>query len=97
MNRCLEDTLAKFTIVETGQGSLLRGVHDDDSIRSLTTTTLCILLTLSDIRVRHASQVFLLVDPHNGVVGSSLKQIAPLLLQFTDAQVNLLHAGHLIV
>ena len=97
MNRGLVNLFAQFAIVKRGQRGLLRGVHDDNGIRCLATTTLCILLALSHIGVAHTCQIFLLVHPHNGVVGGSLQQVAPLLLQVADAQVDLLHASHLVV
>ena len=97
MNAGFVNLFAKFTIVKTGQWSLLRGIHDDNGIRRLTTTTFSILLALGNVGLAKSCQVFLLVNPHDGIVGGSLKEVAPLLLKVTDAQVDFLHAGHLIV
>ena len=97
MDRGLKHALAQVAIVETGQNSLLRGVHDDDGIGSLTATTIGILLALSQIGLAETCQVLFLVDPDHSIVGGSLQGIAPLLLQIGNAEVDLLHTSHLVL
>ena len=91
MDRCLIDLLAQFAVIEAGQGRLLRGVDDDDGIRGLAATTLSILGALGNICLAHACQVFLLVDPDDGIVGGIGEHLAPLGLQLGDAQVDFLY------
>ena len=97
MDRGLKHTLAQVAIVETGQNGLLRGVHDDDGIGSLSATTLGILLALSQIGLAETCQVLFLVDPDHSIIGGSLQGVAPLLLQIRNAEVDFLHTGHLIL
>ena len=91
------DLTAHVAIVETCKQWLLRGVDNDNSIRSLTATALGIFLTLLDIGSTQPSELILTVYPYHGVVSSFEQCIAPLLLQFGDAEVNGLHAIFLLV
>ena len=54
-------------------------------------------MALGDISLAESCQVFFFINPHDSVVGSSLKQVAPLLLQVADAQIDFLHTRHLLV
>ena len=97
MDRSLIDLLAQVAIIEAGQDSLLGGVHDDDGIRCFLASALGIFLALGDIGIAESGKVFFLVHPYHSIVHSLLQLVAPLLLQVRDAQVDLLHAFHLIV
>ena len=97
VHRGLEDPLAQVAVVETGQQGLLRGVDDDNGVWGLLATRLGIFGALGDVGIGKASQVFLLVHPHHGIVGGSGQVVAPLLLQVGDAQVDLLHPRHLVL
>ena len=97
MDGCLEDFLTQVAVVEAGQRLLLRGVDDDDGVGSLPPATLSVLGALGDVGFAQSGQLFLLVHPHYGIVGGGGQCVAPLRLQFRDAQVNLLHAGHLVL
>ena len=72
MDRSLINAFAQVAIIETGKEGLLGGIHNDDSVGSLASSALGVLLTLGDIGFAQSCQIFLLVDPHQGVVGSSL-------------------------
>ena len=52
---------------------------------------------MGHVGLAKSGQVFLLVNPHDGIVGGIGQQVAPLRLQVGDAFVNLLHALHLVV
>ena len=93
----LIDLLTQVAVVQVGEDGLLRSVDDDDGIGSLAATCLGILGALGDVGLRESCQVFLLIDPYHGIVHGSLQQVAPLLLQVRDAQVDFLHACHLII
>ena len=97
MDRSLVNLLAQLTVVEAGQQSLLCGVDDDDGIGSFAASALSILGTLGDIGFAETCQIFFLIYPHDCIVGGSRKLITPLCLQLRDAQVDFLHAGHLVI
>ena len=88
---------AQVAVLETGEQRLLRGIDDDDSVRSLTAKTLGILLALLHVGSTQSREFLLAIHPHHGFVGSFGQQVAPLLLQVGDAQVDCLHALFLIV
>ena len=72
---------AKLTVLKIGEDSLLGGVHDDDAVRRLAATALSILFALCDIGIAQTGEFLLTVHPNHGVVGSSRKKIAKLLLE----------------
>ena len=85
MDACHINLAAELTVLEIGEDSLLGGVHDDDAVRCLASTALCILLALCDVSIAQACEFFLAVYPNHGVVGGCRKKIAKLLLEFRDA------------
>ena len=97
MDGCLKDLLTQIAIVETCEDSLLRGVDDDDGIRCLTPTALGILGTLGDVGLAESCEILLLVNPYHSIVGGIGQQVAPLLLEVGDTEVDLLHTFHLVV
>ena len=70
MDRSLIDLLAQFTIVETGQRSLLCGVDDDNGIRCFLSSAFRILGTLGDISLTKSGQLLFTVNPHHCIIGS---------------------------
>ncbi len=85
MDACHINLAAELTVLKIGEDSLLGGVHDDDAVRSLAATALCILLALCDVGIAQSGKFLLAVHPNHGVVGSGRKKIAQLLLEFGDA------------
>ena len=96
VDTCHIHLLAQFAVLEIGKDRLLGGVDDDDAVRCLASAALCIFLALCNVSIAQSGELFLAVHPNYGVVGSGRKKIAPLLLQFRDAGVDLLHALHLL-
>ena len=97
MDAGFKNLLAQLTVVETGKERLLGGVGDDDGVGGLSSPTLCVLHTLGNVGLAESGQVFFIVYPDNGIVGGIGHHVAPLCLQLRDAQVDLLHAFHLVV
>ena len=83
---------AQLAVVEAGQQRLLRGVGDDDGIGRLAAATLGIVLALLYVGIIEPGEALAAVNPHHGIVGGCQDQVAPLLLQLGDAQVDGLHA-----
>ena len=78
--RSIKHTATQIAIVQTCQDSLLGGIYYYNSIRSLASAALCILLTLGDISITQASQLLLGINPNHSIVCGSRQHIAPLLL-----------------
>ena len=96
VDACHIHLLAQFAVLEIGEDRLLGGVDDDDAVRRLASAALSIFLALCNVCIAQSGELFLTVYPNHGVVGSGRKKIAPFLLQFRDAGVDLLHALHLL-
>ena len=97
IDRCLIDLAAQVTVVQAGQQRLLGGVDDDDGVGCFLAQALSILGALCQVGLTQSCQVFLLVDPHHGVVGGVRHQLAPLLLQVGNLEVDFLHTLHLLL
>ncbi len=93
----LVDAAAQVAVVQGGEQGLLRGVHDDDGVGGLAAAALGVLLALGDVCLAQSGQFVAALHPHDGIVGGSLQLVAPLLLQVADAQVDGLHALHLVL
>ena len=97
MNRSVEDLLTKCTILKTCEDRLLSSICNYDTVRCLTTTTLSILLALSDIRLTKTRQFLYITDPYCCLVSGLWKHIAKVLLKLCQFLVNLLHTSHLLL
>ena len=96
MDRGLIYLPAQVAIVEAGQQGLLGCIDNDNGIRSLAATALGVFLALLYVGFVQTGELLLAVHPDHGVVGSFEQQVAPLLLQISDAKVNGLHTLLLI-
>ena len=97
MNRSVEDLLTKCTILKTCEDRLLSSICNYDTIRRLTTTTLSILLALSDIGLAKTRQFLYITDPYCCLVSGFWKHITKVLLKLCQFLVDFLHTSHLLL